>query len=162
MSESEYVMPSVHLGQVVAWYEAGEKSRQPALLRVTKINSRLIEGQLLSPGAEREKFSVRHVDDPALYSQQAGDWRRRFGAWDYSDADKALNDRLKSLEDRLGALEGNPAGASGTGDVPSELTDEDLRLAIREYGRAPNRAWDRQKLWEELTRLRESGTTAKV
>jgi hypothetical protein len=99
LNNEAYVMPQVHRGQAVLFYPNGLVNESQATIGyVTLVGRTSIE--LNAHGMLKE--TVCHVSDPLL---KENIHVRKCGAWDFSRADKVLNQRLEELELKVAALE---------------------------------------------------------
>lgn len=111
----DFTMPEINVGDEVFWYKKADISQRPHLCTVKEKyigNVALRDGELMV-----HLPNVRHVDDPKLVQSPE---LLMYGAWDYTDSDKAkrnakdetsrrfaaMEARIAKLEERLGRSNG--------------------------------------------------------
>lgn len=119
----DYIPPEAFPGMSITFYPhgrpvAGKRPEVGQVVRVPETNKYL---SVWLPHKQQAFNSVRHINDPRLVRNPN---LLEDGAWDYTDHDKKLRDRLADLESRLAEL---------SGDRKADVEDEDHgRLAALE------------------------------
>ena len=85
-----YKMPKVHQGQVVLWYDGGDRGGEPSAAIVTRVGDETVNVSVISPDCYnfRIRDGVRHLDDPHDRRSRHDDVRDHPGCWDYTGYDK--------------------------------------------------------------------------
>lgn len=82
--KKEFQMPPVVVGQVVYWYQDGQRETTPCAAMVTEVTDRNVALNVFQPGFIQlaAPDGVMHIDDPAVQNQYNDN-----GAWDYKAPD---------------------------------------------------------------------------
>lgn len=92
MSQKDYAMPAVQVGQTVQWFYHYKGQHEPLAALVTKVSDRTLSLLVFHPGFHNgvPKDGVRHVSDPdrkALDAAASDD----VGCWDFVPRDAELD-----------------------------------------------------------------------
>lgn len=95
-SVTEYQMPTIPNGSVVAYFPTGLQSGPKDVGFVYRVNQKNV---YLYSATKGVRTAVPHVSDPRL---KLNPEQREAGAWDFTDADKA---RAREIEDMRTEIE---------------------------------------------------------
>lgn len=96
-------------GQIVQWFEGGNRAHGSAVGIVTEVGPQAIRVNIFHPGSSvvRPTGWIRHIDDEYYKSHQAV--AARDGAWDWLEQDKPKDPLDAAMEALDGDVEFMPA-----------------------------------------------------